>query len=161
MHGVIPGSSHVTPESDDGSTGSDDVTRGSSDVTRLIHGATHGSNHAVKVPHIAKRLELAWRDVSRGTLEAIAVEGYREGALTRGQVERLLIVETSIASCSDDGRLEHLAPELSCPHRPSRDPPCSLRPCPDPGGRLARAPLASGTDAYTTTERSLCILPLV
>ena len=46
---------------------------------------------ALELPEdIVKRLELAWRDVSRGTLEAIAVEGYREGALTRGQVERLL-----------------------------------------------------------------------
>jgi predicted HTH domain antitoxin len=46
---------------------------------------------ALELPEdIAKRLELVWRDVSRGTLEAIAVEGYREGALTRGQVERLL-----------------------------------------------------------------------
>ncbi|HSN88178.1 MAG TPA: UPF0175 family protein [Thermoanaerobaculia bacterium] len=46
---------------------------------------------ALELPEdIAKRLELAWHDVSRGTLEAIAVEGYREGALTRSQVERLL-----------------------------------------------------------------------
>ena len=46
---------------------------------------------ALELPEdIAKRLELAWHDVSRGTLEAIAVEGYREGTLTRGQVERLL-----------------------------------------------------------------------
>ena len=39
---------------------------------------------------IAKRLESAWRDVSRGALEAVAVEGYRGGALTRDQVGRLL-----------------------------------------------------------------------
>lgn len=32
----------------------------------------------------------AWRDLSRGTLEAVAVEGYREGALTRRHVNRLL-----------------------------------------------------------------------
>jgi hypothetical protein len=35
---------------------------------------------ALELPEdIAKRLELAWRDVSRGTLEAVAVEGYRFG----------------------------------------------------------------------------------
>lgn len=32
---------------------------------------------------IAKRLEAAWPDVSGGALEAIALEGYREGALSR------------------------------------------------------------------------------
>jgi predicted HTH domain antitoxin len=46
---------------------------------------------ALELPEdIAKHLEVAWHDVSRGTLQAIAVEGYREGALTRGQVARLL-----------------------------------------------------------------------
>jgi predicted HTH domain antitoxin len=46
---------------------------------------------ALELPEdIAKRLEVAWRDVSRGTLEAVAVEGYRDGALTRDQVGRLL-----------------------------------------------------------------------
>ncbi len=46
---------------------------------------------AVDLPEdIAKRLETAWRDVSRGTLEAVALEGYRDGALTRDQVGRLL-----------------------------------------------------------------------
>jgi predicted HTH domain antitoxin len=46
---------------------------------------------AVDVPDdIAKRLESAWRDVSRGTLEALAVEGYRDGTLSRGQVGRIL-----------------------------------------------------------------------
>ncbi len=46
---------------------------------------------AVEVPEdIAKRLELAWRDVSRGTLEALAVEGYRDGTLSREQVGRIL-----------------------------------------------------------------------
>jgi predicted HTH domain antitoxin len=46
---------------------------------------------AVEVPEdIAKRLELAWRDVSRGTLEALAVEGYRDGTLSREQVGRTL-----------------------------------------------------------------------
>lgn len=46
---------------------------------------------AVDLPEdIAKRLESAWPDVSRRTLEAVAVEGYRDGALTRDQVGRLL-----------------------------------------------------------------------
>ena len=46
---------------------------------------------AVELPDdIAKRLQSAWSDVSRGTLEAVALEGYRNGALTRDQVGRLL-----------------------------------------------------------------------
>lgn len=46
---------------------------------------------AVDVPEdIAKRLESAWHDVSRGTLEALAVEGYRDGTLSREQVGRIL-----------------------------------------------------------------------
>lgn len=46
---------------------------------------------AVELPDdIAKRLQSAWRDVSRGTLEAVALEGYRNGALTRDKVGRLL-----------------------------------------------------------------------
>jgi predicted HTH domain antitoxin len=46
---------------------------------------------AVEVPEdIAKRLEVAWRDVSRGMLEAVAVEGYRDGTLSREQVGRIL-----------------------------------------------------------------------
>lgn len=46
---------------------------------------------AVDLPEdIAKRLKSAWPDVSRRALEAVAVEGYRDGALTRDQVGRLL-----------------------------------------------------------------------
>ncbi len=46
---------------------------------------------AVELPEeIVKQLESAWRDVSRGTLEAVALEGYRDGALTRDQVGQLL-----------------------------------------------------------------------
>ncbi|HXH38422.1 MAG TPA: UPF0175 family protein [Thermoanaerobaculia bacterium] len=46
---------------------------------------------AVELPEeIAKQLKSAWRDVSRGTLEAVALEGYRDGALTRDQVGQLL-----------------------------------------------------------------------
>ena len=46
---------------------------------------------AVELPEdIAKRLESAWHDLSRGALEAVAVEGYRDGTLSREQVGRLL-----------------------------------------------------------------------
>ncbi|MCC7126083.1 MAG: UPF0175 family protein [Acidobacteria bacterium] len=46
---------------------------------------------AVDVPEdIAKRLTEAWRDISRGTLEALAAEGYRDGTLSREQVGRVL-----------------------------------------------------------------------
>jgi hypothetical protein len=46
---------------------------------------------AVELPEdIAKRLESAWRDVSRGALEAIALEGHRDGTLSREQVGRVL-----------------------------------------------------------------------
>jgi predicted HTH domain antitoxin len=46
---------------------------------------------AVDLPEdIAKRLQDAWQDVSRGTVEAIAVESYRDGTLTRDQVSKLL-----------------------------------------------------------------------
>ena len=48
-------------------------------------------NVAVELPEeIARQLQGAWDDVPRRVLEAIAVEGYRSGALTRGQVGRLL-----------------------------------------------------------------------
>jgi hypothetical protein len=46
---------------------------------------------AVDLPEdIAKRLESAWRDLSRGALEAVALEGYRDGTLSREQVGRVL-----------------------------------------------------------------------
>ncbi|HKY19706.1 MAG TPA: UPF0175 family protein [Vicinamibacterales bacterium] len=53
---------------------------------------THRHTHVdIELPEgIAKELEAAWHDISRGTLEAIAVEGYRSGALTRGHVSELL-----------------------------------------------------------------------
>lgn len=48
-------------------------------------------NVAIDLPDdIAQQLEMKWLDVPRGVMEAIAVEGYRSGALTHGQVERLL-----------------------------------------------------------------------
>jgi predicted HTH domain antitoxin len=39
---------------------------------------------------IAKRLQDEWRDLGRGALEAIAVEAYRDGTLSREQVGRIL-----------------------------------------------------------------------
>jgi predicted HTH domain antitoxin len=48
-------------------------------------------NLAVHLPEdIAKHLQTSWHDLSRGALEAIALEGYRSEALTRDQVARLL-----------------------------------------------------------------------
>jgi predicted HTH domain antitoxin len=46
---------------------------------------------AVELPDdIAAILKAAWRDLQRGVLEAVAVEGYRSGALSRDEVARLL-----------------------------------------------------------------------
>jgi predicted HTH domain antitoxin len=39
---------------------------------------------------IERQLEAAWENLPRRALEALAVEGYRSGVLTRGQVGRLL-----------------------------------------------------------------------
>ena len=48
-------------------------------------------NVAVELPDdIAQQLQTAWHDMPRRVLESVAVEGYRSGALTRGQVQRLL-----------------------------------------------------------------------
>lgn len=43
---------------------------------------------------ISAALEGRWPDLPRQALEALAVEGYRTGALTEGQVRRLLGLET-------------------------------------------------------------------
>ena len=43
---------------------------------------------------VAAALEGQWDDVARRSLEAIAVEGYRTGALTEAQVRRLLKLDT-------------------------------------------------------------------
>ena len=53
--------------------------------------ACSAMNVAVELPDdIARQLETVWHDVPRRVLEAIAVEGYRSGALTHEQVQRLL-----------------------------------------------------------------------
>ena len=57
---------------------------------RSVHGALL-MHIDVELPEdIAKHLQAEWRDLSRGALEAIASEGYRDGSLTRDQVGRLL-----------------------------------------------------------------------
>jgi len=43
---------------------------------------------------VSAALKGRWDDVPRRSLEAIAVEGYRTGALTENQVRRLLQLET-------------------------------------------------------------------
>ena len=46
---------------------------------------------AIDLPEeIARQLTAAWGDMPRKTLEAVAVEGYRSGVLTRGQIGNLL-----------------------------------------------------------------------
>jgi len=46
---------------------------------------------SVELPDdIAEILKAAWSDLPRGVLEAVAVEGYRGGALCRDEVGRLL-----------------------------------------------------------------------
>ena len=49
----------------------------------------HAGHHSVARRHI-RALEEQWDDVPRRSLEAIAVEAYRTGALTESQVRRLL-----------------------------------------------------------------------
>jgi hypothetical protein len=45
---------------------------------------------------ISAALEGHWPDLPRQALEALAIEGYRTGALTEGQVRRLLRLATRI-----------------------------------------------------------------
>ncbi len=48
-------------------------------------------NIAIELPEdIARQLLSSWPDMPRRTLEAVAIEGYRSGALSQGQVGRLL-----------------------------------------------------------------------
>jgi len=43
---------------------------------------------------LARRLEKQWGDLSRGALELVAAQGYRDGSLTLGEVRSLLGHET-------------------------------------------------------------------
>ncbi len=46
---------------------------------------------AIELPEdIAEGLRAKWQDLPRHTLEALALEGYRSGALTESQVRRVL-----------------------------------------------------------------------
>jgi hypothetical protein len=46
---------------------------------------------AIELPEdIAESLRAKWKDLPRHALEALALEGYRSGALTESQVRRLL-----------------------------------------------------------------------
>ncbi|MCS6805137.1 MAG: UPF0175 family protein [Acidobacteriota bacterium] len=49
------------------------------------------TNIAIELPEdIMRQLETQWPDLPRRVVEAIAVEGYRSGVLTRGQVQQML-----------------------------------------------------------------------
>ena len=82
-------------------------------------------------------LESAWRDVSRGALEAVALEGYRDRTLSREQIGRILGLsfgeteaflkarqpylaydeQGSASSAPDDRRLGYIADQLPRPDR--------------------------------------------
>ena len=50
---------------------------------------------AIELPEdVAQDLRAKWQDLPRHTLEAVAIEGYRSGALTESQVRRVLGFET-------------------------------------------------------------------
>ena len=52
---------------------------------------------AIELPEdIAEDLRAKWKDLPRHALEAIALEGYRSGALTESQVCRVLGFETRL-----------------------------------------------------------------
>jgi Uncharacterised protein family (UPF0175) len=50
---------------------------------------------AIELPQdIGQELQAKWKDLPRAALEAIALEGYRSGALTEPQVRRMLGFES-------------------------------------------------------------------
>ncbi len=52
---------------------------------------------AIELPEeISEELRAKWKDLPRLGLEAIAVEGYRSGALTESQVRRMLGFESRV-----------------------------------------------------------------
>ncbi len=52
---------------------------------------------AIELPEdIAEGLRAKWKDLPRHALEALALEGYRSGALTESQVRRVLGFETRL-----------------------------------------------------------------
>ena len=46
---------------------------------------------------VGRQLQEKWTDLPRGVLETLAIEGYRSGELSRGQVARMLGFETPMA----------------------------------------------------------------
>jgi len=51
----------------------------------------------VELPEdIAESLQTGWKDVERSVLEAIAINAYRSGVLTRAEVARLLGFRTTL-----------------------------------------------------------------
>jgi Uncharacterised protein family (UPF0175) len=62
---------------------------------RNLSGSVRQMQVNIELPEdVSRALEARWGNVSRRTLEAIALEGYRSGALTESQVRRLLGFET-------------------------------------------------------------------
>jgi hypothetical protein len=60
-------------------------------VETVSKGKESAMQVAVELPEdVASELSLVWKDLSRGTLEAVALEGYRVGILNRGQVGKIL-----------------------------------------------------------------------
>ena len=54
-----------------------------------------GMNITIQVPDdIANALQATWQDMPRAVLESLALEGYRSGVLSDGQLRRLLGFET-------------------------------------------------------------------
>ena len=52
---------------------------------------------SIELPEdIAEGLRTRWKDLPRHTLEALALEGYRSGALTESQVRRVLGFKTRL-----------------------------------------------------------------
>jgi vacuolar-type H+-ATPase subunit C/Vma6 len=50
---------------------------------------------AIELPEdVGKELCAKWKDLPRYALEAVAIEGYRSGALTESQVRRMLGFDT-------------------------------------------------------------------
>ena len=74
------------------------VTKPSIAATIKTRDVYQGETHmqvTIELPEdVSQALQERWGDVSRRTLEAIAIEGYRSGALTESQVRRLLGFET-------------------------------------------------------------------
>src|SRR5919106_393542 len=63
--------------------------------TRSVYQGESHMRVTIELPEdVSHALQERWNDVSRRTLQAIALEGYRSGALTESQVRRLLGFET-------------------------------------------------------------------